>query len=70
MFRELDLIEQWASGVRRMFKEAEALGLPQPEIIEVGMRVKFIIYLAEPIEIETTVPIKAEVESRLKYSLS
>ena len=53
-----------------MFKEAEALGLPQPEIIEVGMRVMFIIYLAEPIEIETTVPITAEVESRLKYSFS
>jgi ATP-dependent DNA helicase RecG len=34
-----------------MFKEAEALGLPQPKIIEVGMRVMFIIYLAEPIEI-------------------
>jgi ATP-dependent DNA helicase RecG len=53
-----------------MFKEAEALGLPQPEIIEVGMRVNFIIYLAEPIEIKTTVPITAEVESRLKYSFS
>ena len=47
VFRELDLIEQWGSGVRRMFKEAEALGLPQPEIIEVGMRVRFIVYLEE-----------------------
>ena len=47
VFRELDMIEQWGSGVRRMFKEAEALGLPQPEIIEVGMRVRFIVYLAE-----------------------
>ncbi len=49
VFRELDLIEQWGSGVSRMFKEAEALGLPQPEIIEVGMRVRFIVYLAEPL---------------------
>ena len=69
VFRELDLIEQWGSGVRRMFKEAEALGLPQPEIIEVGMRVRFIVYLAKPIEIETTIPIAAEVESRLKLRL-
>ena len=69
VFRELDLIEQWGSGVRRMFKEAEALGLPQPEIIEVGMRVRLIAYLAKPIEIETTVPITAEVESRLKSRL-
>jgi len=49
VFRELDLIEQWGSGVRRMFKEAEAFGLPQPEIIEVGMRVRFIVYLANPL---------------------
>jgi predicted HTH transcriptional regulator len=58
VFRELDLIEQWGSGVRRMFKEAEVLGLPQPEIIEVGMRVRFIVYLAEslvlPSEIRTS----------------
>ena len=47
VFRELDLIEQWGSGVPRMFEEAEALGLPQPAIIEIGMRVRFIVYLAE-----------------------
>nr|QNO49713.1 hypothetical protein BFOKDAJI_00014 [Methanosarcinales archaeon ANME-2c ERB4]QNO49741.1 hypothetical protein BFOKDAJI_00043 [Methanosarcinales archaeon ANME-2c ERB4] len=49
VFKELDLIEQWGSGVPRMFKEAEALGLPQPEIIEIGMRVRFIVYLAESV---------------------
>jgi len=49
VFRELELIEQWGSGVRRMFKEAKALGLPEPEIIEIGMRVRFIVYLAEPV---------------------
>ncbi len=32
-----------------MFKEAEALGLPKPEIIEIGMRVRFIVYLAESV---------------------
>jgi predicted HTH transcriptional regulator len=47
MFRELTLIEQWGSGVRRMFKEAEEQGLPAPEIVEVGMRMRFIVYLAQ-----------------------
>ena len=54
VFRELDLIEQWGSGVSRMFKEAEVLGLPEPEIVEAGMRVRFIVYLAESIAVETT----------------
>jgi ATP-dependent DNA helicase RecG len=53
VFRELDLIEQWGSGVSRMFKEAEALGLPEPEIIEVGMRVRFIVHLADSIVLPT-----------------
>jgi ATP-dependent DNA helicase RecG len=53
VFRELDLIEQWGSGVSRMFKEAEALGLPDPEIIEVGMRMRFIVHLAESIVLPT-----------------
>ena len=70
VFRELDLIEQWGSGVRRMFNEAEALGLPQPEIIEVGMGVRLIVYLAETIKVETSTPITAEAESRLKSELA
>ncbi len=36
-----------------MFKEAEALGLPRPEIIETGMRVRFTVYLARSIELPT-----------------
>ncbi|MGD9780034.1 ATP-binding protein [Methanomethylovorans sp.] len=53
VFRELDLIEQWGSGFRRILKDAEELGLPQPQIIEIGMRVRFIVYLAESIEVPT-----------------
>ena len=49
VFRELALIEQWGSGVRRMFREAEALGIPEPEIIEVGMHLRFIVYLTESV---------------------
>ena len=48
-----------------MFREAEALGLPQPKIIEVWMRVRFIVYLAEIIEIETTVPLTAKVAAKV-----
>jgi len=32
-----------------IFREAEQLGLPEPEIIEIGMRVRLTIYLAKPI---------------------
>ncbi len=47
VFRELDLVEQWGTGVRRIFDEAREMGLPEPKIEEVGMRVRFTVYLAE-----------------------
>lgn len=47
VFRELDLIEQWGSGFRRILDEAEEQNLPEPVIEEIGMRVRFTIYLAE-----------------------
>ena len=49
VFRELNLIEQWGSGVRRIIKEAEALGLPELQIKEIGMRMRITVTLAEPI---------------------
>jgi predicted HTH transcriptional regulator len=52
IFRELGLIEQWGSGVRRIIKEAEELGLPEPEIVEIGMRLRFIVPLAKQIKIQ------------------
>ncbi len=52
VFRELDLIEQWGSGVRRIFKEAEDLGLPEPEILEIGTRVRFVVYLDQIIKVQ------------------
>jgi len=64
VFRELDLIEQWGSGFRRILKDAEELGLPQPEILEIGMRVRFIVYLAESIEIETGDSATGDIKSR------
>jgi len=49
VFKELNLIEQWGSGVPGIFREAGNLGLPEPEIIEIGMRVRFIVPLKQPI---------------------
>ena len=46
--RELNLIEQWGSGVRRIFREAQELGLPEPQFIEIGIRLRVVVFLAEP----------------------
>jgi predicted HTH transcriptional regulator len=53
VFRELHLIEQWGTGVRRIFAEARKLGMKEPEIVEVGMRLRFIVPLLEPIKVKT-----------------
>ncbi len=83
VFRELHLIEQWGTGVKRIFSEAKTLGLPEPQLIESGMRVRFIIPLLEPIYLQNTSkqvdtkikePIdlqpKSRLESRLESSLA
>lgn len=54
VFRELNLVEQWGSGVRRIFEDAVAQSLPAPEIVEIGMRVRFIVKLAKPISVPST----------------
>jgi ATP-dependent DNA helicase RecG len=52
VFKELNLIEQWGSGVRRIFREAQELGLPEPQIVELGMRVRVVVRLAEVVPVE------------------
>ncbi|MDZ7642284.1 MAG: helix-turn-helix domain-containing protein [Desulfurivibrio sp.] len=47
VFKELSLIEQWGTGVRRIFTEARELGLPEPKIEEIGLRLRFTVYLAK-----------------------
>ncbi len=69
IFKELSLIEQWGSGVKRIFKEAEDLKLPKPQIIEIGMRVRMIIFLAEPINIVEP-RLEPRLESRLESELA
>ncbi len=63
VFRELNLIEQWGSGVRRIFSEAETLGLPEPQIMEIGMRLRLIIYLKEA---QVAIPEGAQVEAQVE----
>ena len=53
VFRELNLIEQWGSGVRRIFREALELGLPEPQIIELGLRVRVVVRLAQALPLTT-----------------
>ncbi len=36
VFRKLNLIEQWGSGVSHIFEEAREQNLPEPEIMEIS----------------------------------
>ena len=70
VFREMNLIEQWGTGVRRIFKDAEEQGLPEPQIVETGMRVRFTIPLPEkilvqPAAVEVEAQVKAQVEAQV-----
>lgn len=49
VFRELGLIEQWGSGFCRILDEAEKQNLPEPVLEEIGMKVRFTVFLAEKI---------------------
>ena len=61
VFRELGLIEQWGSGVRRMFREARELGLPEPVIEEIGMHLRITVFIGQNRLMKT--PAKSGVES-------
>ena len=84
MFRELGLVEQWGSGVRRIFAEAAQQGMPSPSLTEIATGVRMSIALtqqhvagthaAEP-GIEATTPaavtpaVTHQTESRLESRL-
>lgn len=54
VFRELGLIEQWGSGVRRIFDEASRQALPEPTIEEIATGVRLRIRLKALHHPETT----------------
>ncbi|NCC62022.1 MAG: ATP-dependent DNA helicase [Verrucomicrobiae bacterium] len=50
VFRELKLIEQWGSGIPRIFRETAAGGFPEPYFVELGLRLRFVFPLTKAIE--------------------
>ncbi|MBT4288080.1 MAG: HTH domain-containing protein [Deltaproteobacteria bacterium] len=70
VFRELELIEQWGSGLPRIFSEAKKLGLPIPEIQEIGMQVRFTVFHgASDIEDKVTSELGNKLGNRLGNKL-
>jgi len=64
VFRELDLIEQWGSGVPGILREAQELDLPEPKIIEIGMQLRFIVFLREPLPLTRQQSRKAQNDTQ------
>ena len=54
VFRELNLTKRWGSGIGAIFNEAEAIGLPEPQITEINKRIRVTVHLAAPIPSLTT----------------
>ena len=48
VFRELHLTEQWGSGVKRIFADAAAQGLPEPRVVEIATGVRLSVFLDTP----------------------
>lgn len=47
VFRELGMIEQWGSGVKRIFDQAKTLGLPEPAVTEIATGVRLSVFLGD-----------------------
>lgn len=47
IFRDAGLIEQWGSGVNRVYSEIEKAGLPAPDIEEIVDRVRVTMHVAD-----------------------
>lgn len=76
IFRELELIEQWGSGIPGIFNEARANNWPEPEIEEIANRVRFTVKLPKILPLtkdqsrksagQVTGQVTGQVESLLK----
>ncbi len=66
VFRELNLIEQWGSGVPRIFSQTAALGFPEPSIRELGLRVRFLFPLAKAIPVKKSAQLKPQSRAQLR----
>jgi predicted HTH transcriptional regulator len=71
IFRELNLIEQWGSGIPRILREAEKLVLPDLQMEEIGMRVRVTVHLAEKVKIKPPTPeVTGEVTGEVERLLA
>lgn len=52
VFRELQLVEQWGSGVKRIFDDAREQGLPEPCITEIATGIRFTVRLKQAVPVE------------------
>ena len=73
VFRELHLTEQWGSGVKRIFAEASAQGLPEPRVTEIATGVRLSVFLAAPHDARPTAaqnPSLAQVSEQVGVQVS
>ena len=56
VFRELKLIEQWGSGIPRIFRETAEAGFPEPYLIELGLRVRMVFPLGTFLDVAVKKP--------------
>ena len=77
VFRELHLIEQWGSGIRRIFAEATRLKLPEPLLAEIATGLRLSIFLAHPhspdalAHTQPSTPVEtSQLESQLESKLA
>jgi len=65
VFRELELVEQWGSGIPGIFRQAAADNLPAPLIEELAGRIRFTVTLPEILPLtreqsRATLPLRAQ----------
>ena len=66
-FREANLIEQWGTGVPRIFSQAKEQGLAEPVIKELGMRMRFVVFLAKQIHVKEKQVTEQVTEQVVKF---
>ena len=66
-FREANLIEQWGTGVPRIFSQAKEQGLAEPVIKELGMRMRFVVFLAKQIHVKEKQVTEQVTEQVIKF---
>jgi ATP-dependent DNA helicase RecG len=69
VFRELNISRGWGSGISSIFYDAQALGFPVPQIMEIGIRIRVTIYLAAPLSVFQQKAQEASTEEQVKGTI-